>query len=118
MSLPLRNAQFDHVILHLIVAVVPDPQACLSEAIRVLKPGGTIIILDKFLQPNQRAPVRRFFNGISRRLATRMDVIFENVVPDSPKLVIEHNFPVLANGWFRSILLRKNIDPNEPFQKQ
>ena len=55
MELPFANAQFDHVVLHLIVAVVPQPAQCLSEAARVLKPGGTIIIFDKFLRPQQRA---------------------------------------------------------------
>ena len=113
MTLPFQEAQFDHVILHLIVAVVPDPRSCLSEAVRVLKPGGTIIIFDKFLQPSQSAPVRRLFNGISRRLATRMDVAFEDVLQSAPELEIKHNIPMLANGWFRSILLHKNIEPNE-----
>lgn len=56
MALPFADAQFDHVVLHLIVAVVPEPQRCLSEAARVLKSGGTIILFDKFLQPQQRAP--------------------------------------------------------------
>ena len=113
MSLPFQEAQFDHVILHLIVAVVPDPQSCLSEAIRVLKPGGTIILFDKFLQPRQSAPLRRFFNGFSRRFATRMDVVFEDIFQSPPGLEINHNIPILANGWFRSILLHKNIKPTE-----
>ncbi len=112
MSLPFQEEQFDHVILHLIVAVVPDPQRCLSEAIRVLKPGGTIIIFDKFLQPGKGAPIRRFFNGISRRFATRMDVVFEDILQSTPDLEIKHNIPMLANGWFRSILLHKNIKPS------
>jgi ubiquinone/menaquinone biosynthesis C-methylase UbiE len=65
MALPFGNAKFDHVVLHLIVAVVSDPERCLIEASRVLKPGGKIILFDKFLHPQRRAPMRRLFNGIS-----------------------------------------------------
>jgi ubiquinone/menaquinone biosynthesis C-methylase UbiE len=107
MALPFADAQFDHVVLHLIVAVVPEPKRCLSEAARVLKPGGTIILFDKFLQPNQRAPIRRLFNFFTRRFATRMDVVFEEVLSVAPELQVVSDVPMLANGWFRGIVLRK-----------
>ncbi len=108
MALPFTDAQFDYVILHLIVAVVPEPQRCLSEAARVLKPGGKIILFDKFLQPHQRAPLRRLFNCITRRFATRMDVVFEDVLHAAPALEVISDVPMLANGWFRGIVLRKS----------
>ncbi len=108
MELPFANAQFDHVVLHLIVAVVPEPQRCLSEAARVLKPGGTVILFDKFLQPQQLAPIRRLFNVFTRRFATRMDVVFEEVLHATPELEVVSNVPMLANGWFRGIVLRKS----------
>lgn len=107
MALPFADSQFDHVILHLIVAVVPEPQRCLSEAARVLKPGGTIILFDKFLQPQQRAPLRRLFNLFTRRFATRMDVVFEEVLRAAPELEVVSDMPMMANGWFRGIVLRK-----------
>ena len=107
MALPFADAQFDHVVLHLIVAVVPEPQRCLSEAARILKTGGSIIIFDKFLYPRQLAPMRRLFNFFTRRLATRMDVIFEEVLSAAPELQVVSDVPMLANGWFRGIVLRK-----------
>lgn len=107
MALPFADAQFDHVVLHLITAVVPEPQRCLSEAARVLKPGGSIILFDKFLQPRQCAPLRRLFNIVTRRFATRMDVVFEEVLRAAPVLQVVSDVPLLGQGWFRGIVLRK-----------
>ncbi|MBI5892036.1 MAG: class I SAM-dependent methyltransferase [Nitrosomonadales bacterium] len=107
MDLPFADAQFDCVVLHLILAVVPEPQRCLSEAARVLKPGGTILLFDKFLHPQQRAPLRRLFNVVTRRFATRMDVVFENVLGAAPDLQVVSDVPLIGGGWFRSIVLRK-----------
>lgn len=107
MALPFANAYFDHVVLHLILAVVPQPAQCLNEAARVLKPGGTIIILDKFLRPQQTALLRRALNPLSRRVATRMDVVFEEVLHAVPSLQLVSDVPLLAGGWFRGIVLQK-----------
>lgn len=107
MALPFADAQFDHVVLHLILAVVPQPVQCLSESARVLKPGGTIIIFDKFLRPQQTALLRRALNPLTRRIATRMDVVFEDVLNAVPQLQKTSDVPLLAGGWFRGIVLRK-----------
>ena len=107
MALPFPDAHFDHVVLHLILAVVPHPAQCLSEAARVLKPGGTIVILDKFLHHNQLALLRRALNPLSRRIATRMDVVFEEVLSAVPQLQLVSDVPLFAAGWFRGIVLQK-----------
>jgi phosphatidylethanolamine/phosphatidyl-N-methylethanolamine N-methyltransferase len=107
MALPFADAHFDHIVLHLILAVVPQPALCLNEAARVLKPGGTIIIFDKFLRPRQTALLRRALNPLSRRVATRMDVVFEEVLQRIPSLQLVNDVPLLAGGWFRGIVLQK-----------
>jgi ubiquinone/menaquinone biosynthesis C-methylase UbiE len=107
MALQFADHEFDHVVLHLILAVVPQPEKCLSEAVRVLKPGGTILVFDKFLQPNQQAWLRRALNPLTRRFATRMDVIFEDVLKATPQLQVVSDVPMMAGGWFRGIVLKK-----------
>lgn len=106
--LPFADGSFDAVVLHLILAVVPEPAACLAESARVLRPGGRILVFDKFLQSGQRAPLRRLANPIMRRLATRLDVVFEHLLASAPSLAVEKNQPALAGGWFRFISLTKN----------
>jgi len=107
MHLPFAEGCFDHAILHLILEVVPDPLACLAETARVLSPGGSVLIFDKFLRPQQRAPLRRLVNPLLRRIATRLDVVFEEILESTPGLVLESNLPALASGWFRRIKLRR-----------
>ena len=107
MKLPFASESFDHAVLHLILAVVPDSLACLREAARVLKPGGRMLILDKFLQPGETAWLRRALNPLVRCVATRLDVVFEEVLAGVPGLKLEADVPVLAGGWFRSIRLVK-----------
>lgn len=110
MSLPFDDGEFDRVIMHLILAVVPDPARALAEAARVLRPGGEILILDKFLRPGQHAPLRRALNHLTRRIATRTDVVFEDTLSSSSGLTLQHDEPAFMKGWFRHIVLKKDGD--------
>lgn len=107
MALPYGDARFDAVVLHLILAVVPDPARAFAEAVRVLRPGGRLLILDKFLRPGQIAPLRRLINPVISRLATRTDVVFEALLAQHPNLRVTEDSPALAGGWFRHIVLTK-----------
>lgn len=106
-ALPFADASFDYAVLHLIVAVVPQPQRCLAETARVLKPGGRIFVFDKFLRRGERAWLRRMLSPLAGRLATRLDVVFEDALDAVPQLRVLSDKPVLARGWFRLIELQK-----------
>ena len=106
--LPFHDASFDVAVLHLILAVVPAPALCLAEAARVVKPGGLLLIFDKFLRRGE-AGWKRVLNPLTRHVATRLDVVFEDVLDTVGGLNLTANEAALASGWFRLIRLKKQV---------
>jgi phosphatidylethanolamine/phosphatidyl-N-methylethanolamine N-methyltransferase len=99
---------FDVVILHLILAVIPNPVQALCEAERVLKPGGRISVYDKFVPRNQKPSfVRRFFNLFTNLLFSNITRSFELLVSHTSLEVVSDENADLG-GAFRIILLKKS----------
>lgn len=107
LALPFRAASFDHAVLHLILAVVPDAARALAETARVVRAGGSILVLDKFLRRGRGAPLRRALSPLAARVATRLDVIFEDALERVPGLRVTADEPAAAGGWFRRIRLER-----------
>ncbi len=110
LDLPFRDGSFDAVVLHLILAVVPDPPRCLAEVERVLTAGGRALVVDKFLRRGEAALLRRAVNPLVSRVATRLDVVFEDALAAARSLIVESDEPALAGGWFRRIRLVKRVE--------
>jgi ubiquinone/menaquinone biosynthesis C-methylase UbiE len=109
--LPFSRDAFDAVIAHLIVAVVPDPLRALREIARVTCPGGFVLVFDKFLRRGRLSIVRRLLSPFAARIATRLDVVFEDLLAQVPDLIVTADVPLLAGGWFRAITLQKRAPP-------
>ena len=106
-ALTFADNSFDKVILHLILAVIPNPETCICEAERVLKPGGEIAVFDKFVRKNTKASfVRRAANVLTNAMFSDITRDFESIVQQSHLKVVS-DVDADFNGNFRLIKLSK-----------
>jgi phosphatidylethanolamine/phosphatidyl-N-methylethanolamine N-methyltransferase len=98
---------FDVVVLHLILAVIPNPVQAICEAERVVKPGGLISVYDKFVPKNRKASLlRRFFNLFTNLFFSNITRSFERLL-EQTSLEVVHDEKADLGGTFRIILLKK-----------
>lgn len=109
-KLAFAGGSFDAVLLHLILAVIPDPVACIKEVERVLKPGGTVMVFDKFLADGQQPSLfRKVANKVASTLFSDINRSIGTIASHT-SLQMELNEPAAFNGTFRIIRLRKPSD--------
>lgn len=112
-ALNYPDEYFDVVIMHLIIAVMPNPQQGLSEAYRVLKNAGQLCVLDKFQADASPAGIgRRSLNLLTSALATDITRQAGPLLKEGGFL-ISRDEPVLMNGLFRALLATKSIRSNQ-----
>lgn len=104
-QLAFPDGSFDVVILHLILAVVPDPYATAREAARVLRAGGRASIFDKFL-PDERSPslLRRAVNAVANVVATDINRRLGDLLAGTGLRVVREE-PGGFGGVFRVVLV-------------
>jgi ubiquinone/menaquinone biosynthesis C-methylase UbiE len=106
--LAVPDGSFDGVVLHLILAVIPDPVRCLREVGRVLRPGGRVVVFDKFVRARRPPLALRALNVVVRVLFTDMTRRFEDILERSgADLVVVRDEPAFAGGLYRLLLLRR-----------
>ncbi|WP_336766101.1 class I SAM-dependent methyltransferase [Paenibacillus sp. USHLN196] len=108
-DLAFSQESFDMVIANLILSVVPDPDQCFQEMIRVTRTGGRIVIFDKFAPPSQELPaIKKFLRPVVAMMGTDIGRHFEQIVkPYENHIRVEEDESALFNGMYRKIILRK-----------
>lgn len=98
----LENNFVDLVILHFVLAVVVRPDAALAEALRVLKPGGYISIVDKFILKNTKfILLRNLLNPCFNFLGTNINLKIEPLLEQFDlKIVDSSSFFYGQIQWF------------------
>jgi demethylmenaquinone methyltransferase/2-methoxy-6-polyprenyl-1,4-benzoquinol methylase len=68
-ALPLPSASFDAATIGFGIRNVGNPEVALAEILRVLRPGGRLVVLEFSLPPGWRGALyRRYFQGILPRI--------------------------------------------------
>lgn len=105
-NLDFKDETFDKVIMHTILTVVSNPVSSFKEAERVLKEGGYMTILDKFLSKNkEHSLLRKLLNPLTYILFSKINLSFGNLYKHS-NMKIKYDKPAVRN-LFRIIILKK-----------
>jgi phosphatidylethanolamine/phosphatidyl-N-methylethanolamine N-methyltransferase len=79
--LGFQDAVFDVVIAQYVITAVPDPEATLDEFVRVLKPGGEIILVNHLgAEAGLRSAFERWFAPLARRLGWRPEFRWDRLM--------------------------------------
>lgn len=107
-AMEFAAGSFDVVILHYIIAVIPDPVRCLHEVARVLRPGGRAVLLDKFAPDDGPLPLwLRLLNPIASVLATNVNRRLGPLLAASGLRVL-HREDIALHGFFQIALVVKD----------
>jgi phosphatidylethanolamine/phosphatidyl-N-methylethanolamine N-methyltransferase len=112
-ELAFADESFDAVIMHLILAVMPQPERGLREAARVLRGGGRISVFDKFVRDDERvSPRRRLVNIVAKPLFSDMNRRFGPLLQGTG-LTLERDEPAAFGGMYRIITLQKPLNDSD-----
>ena len=107
MDLRFPDNTFDNTVLHLILAVVPDPVRTLQEAERVTKPNGLLVVLDKFWNRPTPPPLPlRMVNAILGGYVSAVSRNFHAILKRT-SLELIREIPLGFGGLYFLYLLRK-----------
>lgn len=106
-SLTLEDASFDWVLAPYVMSVVPDPERVMSEMARVCRPGGTIVVVNRF---GSRFPpmrwIERGLTPISQWLGFRLDLQLERLT-GTADISLERVERVNLGGLWRLVAFRR-----------
>ena len=110
-NLAFCDACFDAVVAQYVITAVPDPEGTLDDFVRVLKPGGELILVNHIGAEN--GPRRAFelaFAPLARRLGWRPEFPWQRLVDWATRhggITLAERRPMPPMGHFSLIRYRK-----------
>lgn len=106
------DASFDAVVAQYVVTAVPDPEATLDEFVRVVKPGGEIILVNHIgAESGPRKLFEAAFAPLARRLGWRPEFPWQRLVDWAARhggVTLIERLPMPPMGHFSLIRYRRN----------
>jgi phosphatidylethanolamine/phosphatidyl-N-methylethanolamine N-methyltransferase len=111
-SLAFADSFFDAVVAQYVITAVPDPEATLDDFIRVLKPGGELILVNHIgAESGPRRIFELAFAPLARRLGWRPEFPWARLVDWAAKhggVTLTERRPMPPMGHFSLIRYRKS----------
>jgi phosphatidylethanolamine/phosphatidyl-N-methylethanolamine N-methyltransferase len=106
-----QDQMFNVVVLNLILSVVEHPEKVLEKSLTYLSPGGTLLIFDKFIEPDRKPnALRKMLNKITSAIGTDINRDFNEMKMGLP-IEIQKKYQTL-NGLYTVIVARESHTAN------
>jgi phosphatidylethanolamine/phosphatidyl-N-methylethanolamine N-methyltransferase len=116
--LAVADESFDAVLAPYVITVVPWPERTLDEFLRVIRPGGEIILINHFgAHSGPRATCEKWLAQQTRRLGWRPEfpwALIEAWCDRHPEVHLVENRPMPPFGLFTLVRLRKSSADAQP----
>lgn len=108
---PFAPQSFDHIVICHTISVVSDPRRLLAWAQQMIRPGGSIVVLNHFqsTQPLM-AGLERLFNPLFVKIGWRSDLALEDVLEGSD-LTVTYSFKLRCFDIWRIVVLTSDRSP-------
>jgi phosphatidylethanolamine/phosphatidyl-N-methylethanolamine N-methyltransferase len=110
-NLAFADGSFDAVVAQYVITAVPDPEATLDDFVRVLKPGGELILVNHIgAEGGLRRAFELAFAPLARRLGWRPEFPWDRLVSWSARhggVQLAERRPMPPMGHFSLIRYRK-----------
>jgi phosphatidylethanolamine/phosphatidyl-N-methylethanolamine N-methyltransferase len=110
-NLAFGNGLFDAVVAQYVITAVPDPEATLDDFVRVLKPGGELILVNHIgAESGSRRTFELAFAPLARRLGWRPEFPWQRLADWAERhggVTLAERRPMPPMGHFSLIRYRK-----------
>jgi phosphatidylethanolamine/phosphatidyl-N-methylethanolamine N-methyltransferase len=105
--LAFADGSFEAVLAPYVISVVPDPAKVMAEIARVVRPGGTVIVVNRFRTENRAVQAfERLLTPLTCWVGFRLDLPLETVT-GTPGLTVERIESVNLLGMWKLVVLRR-----------